>query len=174
MKLCQHCGSEIVRNGRNVNAAKFCTPDCTFWHFTTKSEGCWEWSGPKSRFGHGVISLGCSKIVYAHRYSWEMRNGVIIGGLFACHKCDNPSCVNPDHLFLGTAADNNADRDAKGRHKPLRGEQNGSAIITEVAVAEIRRLASTGVRLNRIDKMFSLSVGYSAKIVRGVVWRHVV
>lgn len=85
-----------------------------FWHYTKKSEECWEWQGPTNH-GYGYIRIDGPKR-YMHRFSWELHNGEITDGLFVLHKCDNPSCVNPDHLFLGTQRDNVYDCIAKGRH----------------------------------------------------------
>jgi hypothetical protein len=84
-----------------------------FWPKVAKSDGCWEWRGAKT-LGYGRINVGRRSIL-AHRVSYEMANGPIADGLVVCHRCDNPSCVRPDHLFLGTLGDNNADMFAKGR-----------------------------------------------------------
>jgi hypothetical protein len=76
--------------------------------------GCWEWRGRRMPKGYGKLNRG-TKTVYAHRLAFELRNGPIPDGLYVLHKCDNPPCINPDHLFLGTQADNVRDRDTKGR-----------------------------------------------------------
>jgi len=70
----------------------------------------------RDRQGYGRKKVG-SRTVLAHRHAWELANGLVPEGLCVLHRCDNPPCINPDHLFLGTRADNNADRDAKGRSK---------------------------------------------------------
>jgi hypothetical protein len=76
--------------------------------------GCIEWTGTRMRQGYGKIGIG-TKVFLTHRIAWELANGPIPDGLLVCHACDNPPCCNVDHLFLGTVADNNADRDQKGR-----------------------------------------------------------
>jgi hypothetical protein len=80
-----------------------------------KETSCWEWQGTKDGHGYGTFSLGGGKSEKASRFSWQYYNGEIPDGLFACHICDNPPCVNPNHLFLGTATDNMQDMIAKGR-----------------------------------------------------------
>jgi excisionase family DNA binding protein len=92
-----------------------------FWRYVEKSDGCWQWTGAANPKGYGNIGrgkgLGTAK---AHRVSWELHFGPIPPGLYVCHACDNPPCVRPDHLFLGTAQDNNNDKIAKGRDRKVR------------------------------------------------------
>jgi hypothetical protein len=76
---------------------------------------CWDFKYGKTQAGYGHIN-DRGKNIYAHRFAWELTNGVIPDGLLVCHHCDNPGCCNPSHLFLGTTADNMHDRDAKGRN----------------------------------------------------------
>jgi hypothetical protein len=91
-----------------------------FWEKVAKGDGCWLWTASLGSTGYGQICVRDEKGQYrqtkAHRVSWILTNGPIPGGLQVLHKCDNPPCVNPDHLFLGTAIDNMRDMAAKGRH----------------------------------------------------------
>lgn len=91
-----------------------------FFKSVEKTDGCWMWRAGKFPGGYGAIHTN-GKTRKAHRVSWEIHFGPIGEGLFVCHRCDTPRCVNPEHLFLGTAADNNADRNSKGRQ--ARGEK---------------------------------------------------
>lgn len=103
---------------------------------------CWHWQAGKTHFGYG--KFGDTK---AHRISWEMFNGPIPDGLMVCHKCDNPRCVNPAHLFVGTAADNNRDRTEKGRSRAPRGERHPNAKLSDADVRAIRASSERGIDL---------------------------
>lgn len=86
-----------------------------FWAKVQKTETCWLWTAGATTKGYGYFCPTRPNKVYAHRYSWELVNGAIPTGLLVCHTCDNPPCVNPSHLFLGTVRDNAIDMSLKGR-----------------------------------------------------------
>ncbi len=123
---------------------------------------CHQWQGAKSGDGYGLIRVG-HRCVGAHRFAYEMHLGEIPKGPCVCHVCDNPLCVNPAHLFLGTTADNMHDRDAKGRARGgnQRGEKHPSAKLTDEDVLEIRhRFARGGVLQRDLAKEYKVSRSY--------------
>ncbi len=115
-----------------------------FWAKVNKTDGCWEWVGRKSPKGYGEID-GTNYTVRAHRLSWELHYGPIPEGKLICHHCDNPPCVRPDHLFVGTIGDNNRDMCAKGRL--VSGFMRGyapKAKLTSEQVLSIRQVYAKG------------------------------
>jgi hypothetical protein len=125
--------------------------------------GCWLWTARRDSFGYGRINVS-GKSVGAHRVSWELANGrPIPEGMSVCHTCDNPSCVNPAHLFLGTQADNTADMDRKGRRRwrqPPRkqGSSHGRAKLTETDVYWIRYAVALGVTKTALARAYGIHI----------------
>jgi hypothetical protein len=147
-----------------------------FWAKVAKTEGCWEWTGCRLPFGHGQVFIrqggrrGRSITMLAHRLSWELAIGPIPAGLKVLHRCDNPPCVRPDHLFLGTAADNVADCHSKGRqnHVGKPGNKN-AAKLSAAQVADIRaRYIPRVITL----KSLAAEYGVSEPAVHAIVHRH--
>lgn len=132
---------------------------------------CWKWIGVKAR-GYGRISVG-GRPTGAHRVAWELAHGKIPSGLFACHKCDVRDCVNPDHLFLGTAKDNSQDCLAKGRLTHLVGERASRAKLSDEQVRSIRALLSAGGVQRSIAASYGVSESVVSRIKHGVNWGEV-
>ena len=108
-----------------------------FWDRIDKSDDCWEWSGYRDKDGYGRLWIN-GEAWGAHRLSWAIANGTIPEELHVCHTCDNPSCVNTAHLFIGTHKDNALDAVRKGRWATRKGEANGQSKLTEQQVLAIR------------------------------------
>ncbi len=136
--------------------------------------GCWIWQKGKSTHGYGVKVIDGRKD-YAHRHYYEMAYGPIPEGMDVCHQCDNPSCVNPAHLFLGTAKDNALDMVSKGRarNRIFQGEDNGHSRFTESQIREMRALYASGVYQREIAEQFGTSQSAVGEIVRCETWKHI-
>ena len=133
---------------------------------------CWEWIGTKDRHGYGYITDNHER-KFAHRVSYELHSGPIIEGAFIIHSCDNPSCVNPNHLRQGTAQDNVDDMISRGRanHYNPRGEEHGRAKLTWEQVREIRgKYIPFKYSTTRLGKEFGISQGHIARIISGLAW----
>lgn len=146
----------------------------SFWRHVDMLGDCWEWTGARSHGGYGKVGYG-GRSFGAHRCSWELSWGPIPDGLWVLHKCDNPPCVNPAHLFLGDAAANTQDMLAKGRGggKGAPGESNRRAALTEQQVLEIRLSFASGEGTVELSKRFPVTSRYINRIIRGDSWPHV-
>ncbi len=137
-----------------------------------KEGKCWVWSASKAGKGYGQIKIPKTrKQVYAHRLSYMIHKGEITEGLDVCHTCDNPSCVRPSHLFLGTREDNLQDMKSKDRH--LKGSRNNQSKLTDEKVRQIHKMNLSGLSQMKIAKSFNVSQGTIWKILKGLRWEHI-
>jgi HNH endonuclease len=172
-----------------------------FWPKVEKTDGCWYWTASCDPCGYGHFSID-GKLHSAHRVSWELAYGPIPDRLDVLHKCDNPPCVRPDHLFLGTHTDNMVDMISKGRKVSImkqgrwrhqhpkqtacgqrngtqthperlaRGVDGGRAKLTWEQVVAIRECAATGMSQYKLAEEFGVHGTTINRIVRGLLWKH--
>jgi hypothetical protein len=137
--------------------------------------GCWLWIGSIGTEGYGQFHIRGRLngwLDKAHRASYRAHNGPL-NGLCVLHHCDNRPCINPDHLFLGTRTDNNADKLTKGREARLAGVRNGRAKLSEQQAIEAASRSGKGESLMRIAKDYGVTRGAIAHIVTGKNWKHI-
>ncbi len=144
----------------------FCSDMCRFMSHVTKTESCWNWNSSKDGGGYGQTNIGSEKIK-AHRLSYELFKGQITDNLLVCHSCDNPSCVNPDHLWLGTNNDNMKDMHNKGR------------IFTKLTAYQVNKIRDVwnnnyyhGVG-TELCKKYGITIGHLSNIVNRKIWKHI-
>jgi hypothetical protein len=140
--------------------------------------GCWLWMGWVDKQGYGGTWFGKRGPFWAaHRLSWTAHRGPIPAGLYVLHRCDNPACVNPGHLFLGTHQDNMDDMVRKGRAAPAemhaRGERNAKAKLTAEKVADIRTRYASGESLAALGRAFAVTPQAVRAVILRESWRHV-
>jgi hypothetical protein len=213
-RICEHCGGAFKTAPYKVRAgeAKYCGRACkgaawhaqslqneiaNLWARVTKSNHCWEFVGPRDQDGYGLISpwdvaRGKRVGMHVHRYVWQLTYGPIPDGLWILHRCDNPPCCRPDHLFLGTNLDNVADMVAKGRqsgrhtsvpsdstwqadprYDGQRGSLHSHAKLDENKVREIRRRRAAGETLAAMAAEFGVTPGLIGHVIHRRAWKHV-
>jgi len=185
---CVKCKHPSFRVGGNFNRTKERSIR-DFWERVEKKgpSDCWPWTGTVGRHGRGSTSF-LGKSLTAPRKAYIITHGDIPSHLCVCHSCDNPNCVNPKHLWLGTQAENVADMDAKGRrgaargdnhpwrkkpHLIKRGSEQSRAKLNESQVVQIRQLADKGISRVDIASQFNVSKSLINAIVWRKVWTHV-
>jgi len=139
--------------------------DRFFSRFVKLANGCWQWRSHTDKDGYGVLP-GAHQNTRAHRLSYEIHHGTIPEGMIVCHHCDNPGCVNPDHLFVGTQKDNAQDALMKGRH--YIGEKNGRSKLTKENVKEILASDLNGQQL---ANKFGVTRSTINNVRRGDTWQ---
>jgi len=139
-----------------------------FWAKVAKSETCWLWIGATHPHGYGLLQRGGrgEGLIRAHRLSYELHIGAIPDGVLVLHRCDTPSCVNPDHLFLGNHRDNSRDMSDKRRWR-------NQSTRTEDEIREIRARREAGESLKSIAASFDMTVSGVCNIATGRNWKHV-
>lgn len=164
----------LTKNGGGLYCSKKCfhankrrkPPEERFWKQVKKGDGCWIWTAARNNKGYGRFGVIPGKGIQAHRYSFELHKGEIKDGLFVLHKCDNPACVNPDHLFVGTNQDNRDDMCNKGRQ---------SSKLTKMNKEKILKIRSLNGKMNntKIAAKFGTTKEYIGEIMRRKVWKHI-
>jgi hypothetical protein len=160
----------MASNTTEMKYYRCAPPEVRFWRYVEPmmdDRGCWEWAGGL-RNHYGLFRHPLTR--YAHRASWVISFGEIPEGLDVCHHCDNPSCVNPAHLFLGTHQENVTDCVRKGRRAPTHGEFAGRHILTFEQVSSIRDRVARGEVQRHLAREYSVSVSTVSAIIKGRLW----
>lgn len=151
------------------------TSEQKFWEKVDKKEEdeCWEWKACKDTCGYGIIWYN-KKNTKTHRFSWILHYGKIPKGTEVCHHCDNPPCVNPKHLWMGTHRSNMLDMRAKNRGSITKGEKNGSHKLTENDVINIRnKYKMKKYTITKLSKQYEMCWNTIYYIVNRKLWKHI-
>jgi len=163
-KNCTTCGERFIAGS---GIAKFCSDFCHMESNTKRSDGCWYWIGGKDKDGYGIARFSGRRRVKVHRVAYEMAKGKIPEGLMVCHSCDNPGCVNPNHLFPGTALINKQDSVSKKRH--VHGEAVHKAKLKE---ADVLAILEDGRNRQIVAAAYSVSPELIDAIRKRQIWKH--
>lgn len=175
--VCAKCGTSFQpkrKRQRYCSAGRYChrPPAERLWarvDISDASDGCWEWTGNRDPNGYGRIGIGQTPVL-VHRLSWELAYGPLPEGACVLHRCDNPPCVRPDHLFLGDRADNMRDAVSKGRQ--IQGVRVGSAKLTDDEVLFALHEHAQGVTQKAIAAMLGVVPSTIGAILKGRRWKH--
>lgn len=163
-KVGKYCSQVCYQSVKNAPLAE------RFWRYVEKTSDCWKWTGKATVKGYGRIARGRSQgsehptNILAHRVSWIIHFGAVPENMNVLHHCDNPSCVRPDHLFLGSQMDNMIDCSEKGRRGNL----------TRDAVRDMRTAYRSGKTLRALAVEHAVSKSTAFNVIRGKTWRHVI
>lgn len=167
--LCQTCYRDPIVREMYPKADRRLDRAAQFWQQVNKTDGCWEWTGRLNSNGYGVLTA--SGAIYAHRFSYQIHVRPVEKDECVLHRCDNPRCVRPDHLFIGTRTDNSADKVNKGRQP--KGNDCPNAKLTPKLVRVARELVANGQKLTALARSFGVSHASLSRAVSGKTWRHV-
>ena len=192
-RSCAKCGVPLDRKDPNYRRKKYCNPICmglayrhspeqaeaSFWSRVDKNgpNGCWVYTGHRNKDNYGAINIRQEGRVHrlAHRYTWALKHGEVPKGYHVLHRCDNPPCCNPDHLWLGTDADNCQDMYQKGRDGS-RGERNSHAVLNAEKVLTIRAEYRRDNHSKSNAKELAARYGVTAEAILHIVarrcWKH--
>lgn len=140
-------------------------------HHTDKTGECWVWTGCKNEWGYGIIRIG-KRTRLAHRVAYTVHVGNVPETILVCHTCDNPACVRPSHLVLGTTLDNTRDMVWRGRAVKAFGESHRDSKLTDADVLAIRAAEPRYGYLRRLAAQFNVSVSAVNKVRRKITWKH--
>lgn len=168
-RKCERCGKIYVHCGKH----KECSLGCRLLNRIKIVNGCWEWqSFICPRTGYGRIRYE-RKLMTAHRLSYIFHKSEIPKNMLVCHTCDNHKCINPEHLFLGTHADNAKDMVKKARGSSHLGEKNQRALLNEKTVLEVRKMHLDGMKIKDIANKFNIKYFTCLDVINRRNWNHI-